>query len=162
MNIDYNKLFNPDNIEIKEDVSDIYTIIELEEVLFAISEKVINYRKENNLTQKQLADKLKVNQTMISKLEIGDYNPTFKQIYNMSRKLTNSSDLFLDILKNIEEKIKKISTHNYKLEIDSEKIVNGYCVSKSKNTKIINIKYNGVVGGNIKYGECTSSISNVG
>ena len=26
----------------------------------------------------------------------------------------------------------------------------------------INIKYNGVVGGNIKYGECTSSISNVG
>ena len=107
MNIDYNKLFNPDNIEIKEDVSDIYTIIELEEVLFAISEKVINYRKENNLTQKQLADKLKVNQTMISKLERGDYNPTFKQIYNMSRKLTNSSDLFVDILKNIEEKIKK-------------------------------------------------------
>ena len=45
MNIDYNKLFNPDNIEIKEDVSDIYTIIELEEILFAISEKVINYRK---------------------------------------------------------------------------------------------------------------------
>lgn len=162
MNIDYNKLFNPDNIEIKEDVSDIYTIIELEEVLFAISEKVIKYRKENNLTQKQLAEKLKVNQTMISKLERGDYNPTFKQIYNMSRKLTNSSDLFVDILKNIEEKIKKISTHNYKIEIDSEKIVNGYCVSKSKNTKIINIKYNGVVGGNIKYGECTSSISNVG
>ena len=99
---------------------------------------------------------------MISKLERGDYNPTFKQIYNMSRKLTNSSDLFVDILKNIEEKIKKISTHNYKIEIDSEKIVNGYCVSKNNKTNIIHIKYNGVVGGNIKYGECTSSISNVG
>ena len=162
MNIDYNKLFNPDNIEIKEDVSDIYTIIELEEVLFAISEKVINYRKENNLTQKQLAEKLKVNQTMISKLESGDYNPTFKQIYNMSQKLTNSSDLFVSILKNIEEKIRNISTYNYKMEKDSESVIKGYYVSKGKGTKVINIKFNGVVGGNIKYEECTSSISNVG
>ena len=162
MNINYNKLFDPDNIKIEDDVSDVYTIIELEEILFAISEKVINYRKENNLTQKQLADKLKVNQTMISKLESGDYNPTFKQIYNMSIKLTNSSELFVDVLKNIEKKIKKISTHNYKIKMDSESVINGYSLSKRKNTKIINIKFNGVVGGNNDYEECTSSISNVG
>ena len=162
MNIDYNKLFNPDNIEIKEDVSDIYTIIELEEVLFAISEKLIYYRKQNKLTQKQLAEKLNVNQTMIVKLEKGDYNPTFKQIYNISIKLTNSSKLFIDILKNIEDKINKISRSNYNFEINLENINNGYSISKSESTNIINIKYNGLVGGNINYEECTSSISNAG
>ena len=80
----------------------------------------------------------------------------------MSIKLTNSSELFVDVLKNIEKKIKKISTHNYKIKMDSESVINGYSLSKRKNTKIINIKFNGVVGGNNDYEECTSSISNVG
>ena len=46
--------------------------------------------------------------------------------------------------------------------MDSESVINGYSLSKRKNTKIINIKFNGVVGGNNDYEECTSSISNVG
>lgn len=162
MSINYDKLFNPDTIKIKKDISDIYNIIELEEVLFAISEKLIYYRKQNKLTQKQLAEKLNVNQTMIVKLEKGDYNPTFKQIYNISIKLTNSSKLFIDILKNIEDKINKISRGNYNFEINLENINNGYSISKSESTNIINIKYNGLVGGNINYEECTSSISNAG
>ena len=162
MSINYDKLFNPDTIKIKKDISDIYNIIELEEVLFAISEKLIYYRKQNKLTQKQLAEKLNVNQTMIVKLEKGDYNPTFKQIYNISIKLTNSSKLFIDILKNIEDKINKISRSNYNFEINLENINNGYSISKSESTNIINIKYNGLVGGNINYEECTSSISNAG
>ena len=122
MSINYDKLFNPDTIKIKKDISDIYNIIELEEVLFAISEKLIYYRKQNKLTQKQLAEKLNVNQTMIVKLEKGDYNPTFKQIYNISIKLTNSSKFFIDILKNIEDKINKISRGNYNFEINLENI----------------------------------------
>ena len=162
MSINYDKLFNPDTIKIKKDISDIYNIIELEEVLFAISEKLIYYRKQNKLTQKQLAEKLNVNQTMIVKLEKGDYNPTFKQIYNISIKLTNSSKFFIDILKNIEDKINKISRGNYNFEINLENINNGYSISKSESTNIINIKYNGLVGGNINYEECTSSISNAG
>lgn len=162
MSINYDKLFNPDTIKIKEDISDIYNIIELEEVLFAISEKLIYYRKQNKLTQKQLAEKLNVNQTMIVKLEKGDYNPTFKQIYNISIKLTNSSKFFIDVLKNIEDKINKISRGNYNFEINLENINNGYSISKSENTNIVNIKYNGLVGGNINYEECTSSISNAG
>lgn len=162
MSINYDKLFNPDTIKIKEDISDIYNIIELEEVLFAISEKLIYYRKQNKLTQKQLAEKLNVNQTMIVKLEKGDYNPTFKQIYNISIKLTNSSKFLIDILKNIEDKINKISRGNYNFEINLENINNGYSISKSESTNIINIKYNGLVGGNINYEECTSSISNAG
>ena len=98
MEIDYKKLFNPDDFDISEDMSEIDGILEFEEVLFTISKAIINYRKENHLTQKELAKKLKVNQTMISKLESGDYNPTFKTIYNISRKLKNSSKMFIDIL----------------------------------------------------------------
>lgn len=162
MGIDYDKLFNPNIIKPREDVSDIYNVLEFEEILLAISEKLINYRNNNNLTQKQLAEKLKVNQSMIAKLEKGDYNPTFKQIYNISLKLTNSSEFFIDILEEIQSKINKMSKNNYKLEISSEEKINNYWVTKDKNTKVINIKYTGGMGGNSKYEECTSSITNVG
>ena len=162
MGINYDKLFNPNNTKPKEDISDIYNILEFEEILLAISEKLINYRNNNNLTQKQLSDKLKVNQSMIAKLEKGNYNPTFKQIYNISLKLTNSSEFFIEILEEIQSKINKISKNNYKLEISSEDKINNYWVTKIKNTKLINIEYKGVMGGKNKYEECTSSITNVG
>ena len=122
MKINYDKLFNPDNIEIKGDVSKVDEIIEFEEVLFAISEYIINYRKKHNLTQKQLAEKINKKQSMISKLESGEYNPTFKEIYNLSRKLENSSDIFIDILNNIELKLKNISLNNYNTKINLEKV----------------------------------------
>lgn len=162
MSINYNKLFNPNSISIKENISDIYNIIGLEEVLLAISEKLINYREKYNLTQAQLAEKLHCNQSMISKLEKGDYNPTFKQIYDISIKLTNSPMFFTEILKNIEDKINKISKGGYKFEVDSECINNGYYVCKTNNSKVVNMRYKGIVGGNVKYEECTSSLTNAG
>ena len=49
MKINYDKLFNPYNVEIKEDVSDIDAIIEYEEIMYAISEYIINYRVESTI-----------------------------------------------------------------------------------------------------------------
>ncbi|MGV8145202.1 MAG: ATP-binding protein [Alkaliphilus sp.] len=52
--------------------------------------KVMFYKKgvnENNLTQKQLADKLSVSQAMVSKLESGEYNPTVELLFKISKKL---------------------------------------------------------------------------
>ena len=160
MKINYDKLFNPYNVEIKEDVSDIDAIIEYEEIMYAISEYIINYRKKHNLTQKQLAEKINKKQSMISKLESGDYNPTFKEIYNLSRMLENSSDIFIDILKSIESKIRKISLCNYKVKINLEDVTNKYSNKKSSN--VIEMPYKGKIGGIIDYGEYSSSISNVG
>jgi len=74
-----------------------------------ISKAFIKYRKENNLTQVQLAEILGVNQVMVSKLESGDYNPTVKKVFQFSWKLTNSPDFFVNILKNVEEGIKRHS-----------------------------------------------------
>ena len=145
MKINYDKLFNPYNVEIKEDVSDIDAIIEYEEIMYAISEYIINYRKKHNLTQKQLAEKINKKQSMISKLESGEYNPSFKEIYNLSRMLENSSDIFIDILKSIESKIRKISLCNYKVKINLEDVTNKYSNKKSSN--VIEMPYKGKIGG---------------
>lgn len=162
MGINYDKLFNLNNTKFTNDTLQIDSILGFEEVLFAISESIINYRKEHNLTQKDLAKILKVNQTMISKLESGDYNPTFKNIYNISMALNNSSDMFVDILNNIRIKINNISTNKYNIEFESKnKVSKLYSFSKIKDTKIIKINYDSN-GGNICYEKCTSSISNVG
>lgn len=116
MAIDHNKLFNPNSVTIMEDVSKIDEIIEFEEVLLSISERIIKYRKENNLTQKELANILKVNQSMVSKLESGDYNATFKNIYNISIKLEKSPAMFIEVLTDIINKIKKIKTNYYEIK----------------------------------------------
>jgi predicted transcriptional regulator len=161
MEIDYKKLFNPDDFDISEDMSEIDGILEFEEVLFTISKAIINYRKENHLTQKELAKKLKVNQTMISKLESGDYNPTFKTIYNISRKLENSSKMFIDILDEIKANLCKISISKYQAKIKSkESISQNYSFETISDSNIIKIKFD--EEGKDCYEKHTSSISNVG
>lgn len=160
MAIDHNKLFNPNSVTIMEDVSKIDEIIEFEEVLLSISERIIKYRKENNLTQKELANILKVNQSMVSKLESGDYNATFKNIYNISIKLEKSPAMFIEVLTDIINKIKKIKTNYYEIK-SSDKEIN-YSYHTKKNGKLIEVEFYNKNGGIIDYGNYTSSISDVG
>ena len=105
MSIDFDKLFNPRKEQIKTETTEIDEILEQEEILYIISKNIILYRKEHKLTQKQLAEELNVNQTMISKLESGKYNPTFKQIYKITRNLTKSSEMFKNILQEIIDNV---------------------------------------------------------
>lgn len=49
---------------------------ELSDILVDIACKIINYRLDNNITQKELADRLNITQAMVSKLESGEYNPS--------------------------------------------------------------------------------------
>lgn len=69
------------------------------EILYSISKYLINYRKENNLTQKEMAKKLNIDQSMIAKLESGTYNPTFKKLFDITNKLINNSYMFIHILR---------------------------------------------------------------
>ena len=134
MSIDFNKLFDPDKEKINSDVSEIDEILELNEIYYIISKKIIEYRKENGLTQKELAKKISVNQTMISKLESGNYNPTFKQIHKISRKLTNSANMFKMILKEIIQSLDNINNVEFTTEVENKYEIN---ISKvySKMTK---------------------------
>ena len=60
---------------------------ELSDILVDIACKIINYRLDNNLTQKELADKLEITQAMVSKLESGEYNPSIGFLFKIARKL---------------------------------------------------------------------------
>ncbi len=56
---------------------------EYTDVLFAISDEVINYRKKYGLTQEQLAQKLHTTQVMISKIESGNYNFSVRKLVTL-------------------------------------------------------------------------------
>lgn len=158
MKINYDELLDLTNVEIKEDTSKIDEIIEYEEILFEISQCLKNYRKEKQLTQKELAKLLDVEQVMISKLESGNYNPTFKQIHKISRILTNSASLFVNVLENIVDNINQMYKTTYKITIKE----NHY--EKQGNNNLIYIEdYNcKMQGGYYGTEKCTSSISVAG
>ena len=156
MKINYNELMDFNKIEIKEDTSKVDEILEYEEILFEISESLKKYRKENNLTQKQLAKLLEYDQVMISKLESGNYNPTFKQLHKISRKLTNSTDLFVKVLENIINNISHMYKIDYSVTVKGKKYTN----KTESNVIFINeysYDYNNK-GGSYGKQKCTSSI----
>ncbi|WHE06014.1 helix-turn-helix transcriptional regulator [Thermoanaerobacterium thermosaccharolyticum] len=62
-------------------------IFELDDILYDISMKIYEFRLKNDLTQKQLAEKLGIKQSMVSKLESGQYNPSIEQLWKISKKL---------------------------------------------------------------------------
>jgi ribosome-binding protein aMBF1 (putative translation factor) len=81
------KIFN-DPIEFFDNLDEeLINQIELESILVDIASNIINYRVENGLTQKELAEKLEISQAMVSKLESGDYNPSIEFLFNISKKL---------------------------------------------------------------------------
>ena len=155
MKIDMNKLFNANNIKIKEDVSDIENALDYEQILLSISKTIIIYRKRNNMTQEELAKKLNVSQEMVSKLEKGNLNVTIKTLHNISVRLENSSNLFIQILKNIITELYKNKNIEQKFEF---KIYETYRDNNDeKNITYINYNddiddYGGMVYGKIDGG----------
>ncbi len=158
MGINYDELMDLTDIKIDEDTSKIDEIIEYEEILFEISKCLKEYRKEKKLTQKQLAKLLGFDQVMISKLESGNYNPTFKLLHKISRKLTNSADLFVKVIENIADSINKMYKTTYDLIIDEKEY------SKDSGESIVYIDFSKLKtqGGYYDTDKCTSPVSNAG
>lgn len=158
MKIKENELLDLKNTKIDGDTSEIDEILEYEEILFEISKSLVNYRKENNLTQKQLAEILDVKQVMISKLESGNYNPTFKLLHRISRKLTNSTEMFIDTLNSVIEALNQMYELGYEFTIENKDYddIDG-------NKVIYMDKYNfDIQGGYYGSEKCTSSDSVAG
>ena len=64
-------------------------------ILYNLGKNIKFYRKELNLTQEQLAEKVGVHQTYIGKLETGKINASVKQLFIISRALgIKLSDIF--------------------------------------------------------------------
>lgn len=167
MNIDISKLYDPRILEKNNDTSEIDEILEQEEILYVISKNIIEYRKENNITQQQLAEKIDMNQTMISKLESGKYNPTFKEIYKITRKLTKSTNLYNKILQEIINNLKEYESLQYNVFIVNEQkektqdIEELYISNNQNNIISLELKRTNNKGEK-NYGEYQSKISIVG
>jgi len=79
--VDVNTFFESEDDEFKK-------AMELEDMLVDIACEFINYRAANDLTQKELAEKLQITQAMVSKLESGEYNPTVRMLFEIAEKLS--------------------------------------------------------------------------
>lgn len=106
MSTNYKKLTN---YKLKNKVEpEIEEILEENEIFRTISEVIIKYRKNTGLTQKEFAKKVDIHQSMVSKIESGKYNPSFKEIYRISRRARNSTEIFKKILKEILENLEEL------------------------------------------------------
>ena len=79
--VDVNTFFESEDDEFKK-------AMELEDMLVDIACEFINYRAANDLTQKELAEKLQITQAMVSKVESGEYNPTVRMLFEIAEKLS--------------------------------------------------------------------------
>ena len=138
-----NKIENYENKNIGKVSNEVEEILDMNELLFSISKIIIEYREENNITQTELAKEIRVNQTMISKIESGKYNPTFKQVYKISRKLTENNDMFKDILREILRNFEEMEyikqTYIIETDIGEENVYKEYYKNSINNRKIIYI-----------------------
>ncbi len=88
---------------------------ELSDILVDIACKIINYRLDNNITQKDLADKLNITQAMVSKLESGEYNPSIGFLFKIASKLDWKFQLIIE-----ENYTDELLQYNIKREIDKD------------------------------------------
>ncbi|MBR1599454.1 MAG: nucleotide sugar dehydrogenase [Lachnospiraceae bacterium] len=78
-----------------------------------LSDLIISKRKENGLTQQQLADKTGINRAMISRLEKKNYIPSIPQLEALAEVLGFSPEnVFAETLSNTAEDSKKTSKDN--------------------------------------------------
>jgi len=60
---------------------------------YALIDALIKSRIKNNLTQKQLANKIGTKQSVISRLEIGQANPTFSFLKRLAKALNSNLEI---------------------------------------------------------------------
>ena len=72
-----------------------------------IGEKIAEMRKQNNMTQKDLAEKLNVSDKVISKWETGKSLPDVEMMMKLSRALGVSISELYECIENTEDRIKE-------------------------------------------------------
>lgn len=72
-----NLMQNPD---VKKEYNDL-------DVMYEIKKQIIRYRIENNLSQKELAEKIGTKQSAISRLENDNYNPSIEFLDKVANAL---------------------------------------------------------------------------
>jgi len=66
---------------------------EYEDMLYDISTMIFKNRLSRNMNQSEFAELLDISQSMVSKLESGEYNPSIGQLLKVTRKLNVKMDI---------------------------------------------------------------------
>lgn len=97
-----------------------------------LSEKILNLRKANNLTQEQLAEQLKVSGQSVSKWESGQANPELDTLISLSTIFSVTTDYLLK-----PSEIDKLAIKTEILERQQEKLYLENQKQKSKQIYIL-------------------------
>ncbi|PKM54960.1 MAG: transcriptional regulator [Firmicutes bacterium HGW-Firmicutes-20] len=89
--------------------------LEVRGMLIDIACEFIKYRAAKNISQEELAQKLGFSQSMVSKLESGEYNPTVKRLFEIAQKLEWNLKIEFE---NSSEKVE----YQYKYKKDEDKL----------------------------------------
>lgn len=95
-----------------------------------LADLVISKRKEEGLTQQQLADKTGINRAMISRLEKKNYIPSIPQLEALAEALGFSpEDVFAEIFSNTSEAVEKASQNTPQSHKDQTSITKTYNIA---------------------------------
>lgn len=81
----------------EDELKEVAALSGLYDLYYKVSVAIVEYRKKNNMSQKDLAKILQVSQAMVSKLESGDYNYTIEQLWKVSRKIGIKFDIIFEV-----------------------------------------------------------------
>ena len=147
MKINYKKLLKENKFNVDKELLE---RIEYKEVLFILSQEIIEYREKNNLKQIDLANKLNMSQVMISKIESGTYNPTIKKLVQIWNALSDENinfganlliKIYNKIVKNynscVKSEINQNEEDNYEFNEENIKIANSFCIKSKEDISFI-------------------------
>lgn len=147
MKINYKKLLKENKFNVDKEL---LKRIEYKEVLFILSQEIIQYREKNNLKQIDLANKLNMSQVMISKIESGTYNPTIKKLVQIWNALSDENinfganlliKIYNKIVKNynscVKSEINQNEEENYEFNEENIKIANSFCIKGKEDISFI-------------------------
>ena len=147
MKINYKKLLKENKFNVDKEL---LKRIEYKEVLFILSQEIIQYREKNNLKQIDLANKLNMSQVMISKIESGTYNPTIKKLVQIWNALSDENinfganlliKIYNKIVKNynscVKSEINQNEEDNYEFNEENIKIANSFCIKSKEDISFI-------------------------
>ena len=100
-------------------------------IMVDVASKVRKARREADLTQQELADKMNVSRTHIAAIETGQYNPSLKMLERVAKALNVPASIFL------EETPTTLEAY-YKLENEEIELLDGYrMLSQAKRQTLI-------------------------
>ena len=147
MKINYKKLLKENKFNVDKEL---LKRIEYKEVLFILSQEIIQYREKNNLKQIDLTNKLNMSQVMISKIESGTYNPTIKKLVQIWNALSDENinfganlliKIYNKIVKNynscVKSEINQNEEENYEFNEENIKIANSFCIEGKEDISFI-------------------------